>query len=559
MEFVCLLAVVVGIAVLFFKNRAARRRAEEALAASERSLAELRQAYSEGMSRYGALEAAFQSAQQDLTRFRPIVDVEAYAAEVRANADQHWYAAQAEVQNLRTGALAQAAESRAEAERRWAAAQAEVQRLQAQTTAERDAILTRAHEEAHRIAGEALDALKQKKELEHTLQALRNTINGYGLDYLTPSFGLLEELGEQYEFAQAGAQLKAAIARAKSMVRTGGAAQCDYVEANRRLTAIAFAIDAFNGKVDSALASVKHDNYGVLQQEIRDGFQMVNHLGEAFRNARIVPAYLQAQLDVLKWAVAVHELKVREREEQRAIRERMREEAKAAKEYERALREAAKDEESARRAVEKALADMAKAENEAQRAKLEAKLAELTSRLEAAEEKGRRALSMAQQTKAGHVYVISNVGSFGEDVLKIGMTRRLEPLDRVKELGDASVPFEFDVHTLIRSEDAPALERDLHRAFLDCQVNKVNPRKEFFRVDLAKVKAAVEERGLQTSWTIAAAAREWRESQALEKRLRTDAGARAEWERAQAAEMERSLAEELAGGADERDETAAAQ
>ncbi|MBO9651606.1 MAG: GIY-YIG nuclease family protein [Variovorax sp.] len=122
---------------------------------------------------------------------------------------------------------------------------------------------------------------------------------------------------------------------------------------------------------------------------------------------------------------------------------------------------------------------------------------------------------MAQQTRAGHCYVISNEGSFGSDVLKIGMTRRLEPLDRVRELGDASVPFEFDVHALIYSEDAPSLERILHREFNAQRVNMVNPRKEFFRVGLAAVKKKLKETGLEADFTMTAAAREFRETQAL--------------------------------------------
>lgn len=92
---------------------------------------------------------------------------------------------------------------------------------------------------------------------------------------------------------------------------------------------------------------------------------------------------------------------------------------------------------------------------------------------------------MAQQTKAGHVYVISNIDQKpGENVFNVGMTRLLEPLDRVRELGDASVPFAFDVHAMMWSEDAPALERASHIEFAQAQMNKVNPRKEFFRVGL---------------------------------------------------------------------------
>ena len=126
---------------------------------------------------------------------------------------------------------------------------------------------------------------------------------------------------------------------------------------------------------------------------------------------------------------------------------------------------------------------------------------------------------MAQQTRSGHVYVISNVGSFGEDVYKIGMTRRLEPHDRVRELGDASVPFELDVHAMIPSADAPALERGLHQRFLSRQLNKVNPRKEFFRVTLQELREEITRIGIDASWTIAAEAREYRESLEVERAL----------------------------------------
>ena len=98
---------------------------------------------------------------------------------------------------------------------------------------------------------------------------------------------------------------------------------------------------------------------------------------------------------------------------------------------------------------------------------------------------------MAEQTRAGHIYVISNVGSFGEGVFKIGMTRRLEPLERVRELGDASVPFLFDVHAIIYCQDAPSVEKRLHSTFDKYRVNRANGRKEFFRVAPEQVEAEV--------------------------------------------------------------------
>ena len=100
-------------------------------------------------------------------------------------------------------------------------------------------------------------------------------------------------------------------------------------------------------------------------------------------------------------------------------------------------------------------------------------------------------LEREANAKAGFVYVISNIGSFGEDVYKIGMTRRLEPMDRIKELSSASVPFEFDVHAMIFSENAPELENILHKHFESNSVNKVNLRKEFFRVSLDEIEDVV--------------------------------------------------------------------
>ncbi|EIN4959750.1 GIY-YIG nuclease family protein, partial [Escherichia coli] len=148
---------------------------------------------------------------------------------------------------------------------------------------------------------------------------------------------------------------------------------------------------------------------------------------------------------------------------------------------------------------------------------LEQKIAELQLKYEEAEAKNQRAISMAQQTRSGHVYIISNIGSFGEDVYKIGMTRRLEPLDRVRELGDASVPFSFDVHAMIYSDDAPSLENHLHKVFNEKQVNKINSRKEFFNVNLKEIKSVIEDMNINAHWTMFAEAKEYRESLAIEQ------------------------------------------
>jgi hypothetical protein len=366
---------------------------------------------------------------------------------------------------------------------------------------------------------------------------------------MIPSHSLLDDLAETYSHTEAGKQLKVARDYSKLMATQKRAAECDYVEKIRRDTAVRFVVDAFNGKVDSILSRAKVDNFGTLQQEIKDAAALVNHNGSAFRNARILKEYIDARIDELVWAVRTYELREREKEEQRQIREQMREEEKARREYERAMRDAAKEQDLIRRAMEKAQSQIARA-TEAQKAQFEAQLAELEEKLRQAEEKNQRALSMAQQTKAGHVYIISNIGSFGEHVYKVGLTRRLEPLDRVRELGDASVPFSFDVHAMIWSEDAPELERTLHRKFFEAQVNKVNPRKEFFRVGLADLRATVEDMGLNVSWTMTAAAAQYRESLAIARQIESDPELRDKW-------FKQQIAYEAALENDEESETEA--
>ncbi|WP_297260478.1 DUF4041 domain-containing protein [uncultured Desulfovibrio sp.] len=464
----------------------------ERLDAAEKEVKELRQQVSQTRGSLEQEQAALREARQQLERYQPIMDVEGEADKLRAEA---------------AAALAEAQSKLADAARR-----ADGTLQEAYGRAER--IEKEARARAEEIAGDAFAAQGRVKEYEKALQALKNAVEGYGDEYIKPSESVLDDLAEHFGYDEAGEKFKAAKARTKAMIKQGTAAECDYVEDYRRKTAVAFVIDAFNGKTDSTLARVKTDNLGKLQQEIEDAFALVNLNGQAFRNARITPAYRDARLEELRWAVALVVLREKEREEQRAIRERIREEEKARREYEKAMREAARDEERVQAAMEKARAELARASEE-QKAQYEAQLAALQEKLTEAEARSQRALSMAQQTRSGHVYVISNVGSFGEDVFKIGMTRRLEPLDRVRELGDASVPFAFDVHAMIYSEDAPTLENALHRKFNELRLNKVNPRKEFFRVNLGDIRAATQEMGLTAQFTMLAQAQEYRESLAM--------------------------------------------
>lgn len=395
-----------------------------------------------------------------------------------------------------------------------------------------DKIIQEANRKAEEIAGEAMKALNNQKELEKTAKAMQNIIEGYGDQYLVPTYSILDDLADEFGHTEAGVKLKNSREYTRKLIEENKAAKCDYVEAYRKSTAINFVLDAFNGKVDSILSKVKKDNFGTLEQKIRDAYQIVNNNGKAFRDAVITQDYLNARTAELKWAVIAQELKWQEQEEQRMIREQIREEEKARREFERAIKEAQKEEETLKRLIEKAQKEVSRATDE-QKVKFEEQLKELEGKLKEAEEKNQRALSMAQQTKSGNVYVISNIGSFGEDVYKIGMTRRLEPLDRIRELGDASVPFEFDVHSLIYSENAPGLESELHKKFLRLQMNKVNPRKEFFRITLADIKNEIDKMNINVKWTMTAEARQYRESLAIEQAISNDKQKQEEWEKYQ--------------------------
>lgn len=382
---------------------------------------------------------------------------------------------------------------------------------------EANRIIELAQTQAQEIAGDAYDAKQKADSYASAIKAMKNTIEGYNDDYIIPNHSVLDDLAEEFSFKEAGERLKQVRKRMREMVKHGHAGDCDYVEPHRRTYAIHFAVDAFNGKVDTALAKVKHDNYGKIKQEIIDAFALVNHNGAPFKNARINQSFLDTRQEELKWAVSTHELRQIELAEQREIKQQIREEEKARKEIEKAIKEAEKEERILQKALEKARAELATA-NEEQRMEFEAQLADLENKLVEAEERGQRALSMAHQTRRGHVYVISNIGSFGDNIFKIGMTRRLEPLDRVKELGDASVPFSFDIHAMIYSEDAPTLEKELHRRFERESVNKINPRKEFFKTSLAEIRQVVEQQNLSdVHWTMKAEAAEYRESLAIEK------------------------------------------
>ncbi|ETX09616.1 hypothetical protein MUS1_06735 [Marinomonas ushuaiensis DSM 15871] len=231
----------------------------------------------------------------------------------------------------------------------------------------------------------------------------------------------------------------------------------------------------------SAAALVDWNNINRLIQRATDTFNEINASGITVKTYLEEP-YLKLKIEELRLSYeldqAKQDLKEAEREEALVIREAEREEKR--------IKDAVVKAEKERKIMEKLVADeLAKLESSTEEQKA---LYELhKQQLGELKDKEKRAISLAQTTRAGYVYVISNKTSFGDGVVKIGMTRRADPNERVKELGDASVPEFFDVHAFAFTEDAPTLEKYLHNKFSDHRVNMVNGRKEFFYVEPREV------------------------------------------------------------------------
>jgi hypothetical protein len=192
----------------------------------------------------------------------------------------------------------------------------------------------------------------------------------------------------------------------------------------------------------------------------------------------------------------------------------MREEQKVQQEAEKAKLDAEKEERDYQKALDKAKAEISKTTG-AELDSLNEKIKGLEQSLQKAQELKARAISRAQETKSGHVYIISNIGSFGENVFKFGMTRRLDPQDRIDELGNASVPFDFDVHGLIYTDNAPELENKLHKHLNHKRINLVHLRREFFNVTIEEVEQVVKELNLDLQLSKIAEAKEYRMSQSI--------------------------------------------
>jgi hypothetical protein len=273
-------------------------------------------------------------------------------------------------------------------------------------------------------------------------------------------------------------------------------------------------LKAFNAEFDFIRTKMRHSTYATALSKLSRLSEQLTKLGET-ANVSISHEYFS--LKVYELEAWQEELKHREdlKQEKKKQQALLRKQAKVS----------TGDTEELEDDIYYRKSDLKKAQRLAQQLhgasskKVEKQIATLQKEIQTLEAKFARATSQAQVTKAGYIYVISNIGSFGEGVVKIGMTRRLEPTDRVRELGDASVPFRFDIHTLAFVDNAPMIENLLHKKFDKNRVNTDNPRKEFFKVSPKKVAEAMEALEVESDWYFEIEAKEYRESLLIREAL----------------------------------------
>lgn len=335
---------------------------------------------------------------------------------------------------------------------------------------------------------------KQKEVLEEDVVELKET-------KLLQDFGLYEPM---YDFAyssQYQERLCACREEQKHMVKVGEAAVCNTnwtvngsLSAGKKMTNnnITSALLVFNTECENAVNRVKFNNYDSMKKRVERIYKKINSLN-AVNDIKISADYLELKMQELALAYEYSRKKQEEKERAREQREIERENLKVQREIEAERKRIEKEKIHYQNIMARLMEQMEQEKSEARkqfiREKIDAARGELAELDKALKDVDYRAAN----DRAGYVYVISNIGAFGEGVYKIGMTRRLEPKDRIDELGGASVPFRFDIHAMIFSDDAPKLETALHNAFADRRVNMVNGRKEFFRVPLEEIERVVTE------------------------------------------------------------------
>jgi len=434
-------------------------------------------------------------------RFAPVVDTEVEVARLRAEAEKDRAAAVQDLKRLRFDAEAEVARLRAESDKNQEAARQELNHVRG---------------EAQGLAAQYAIGRARYEELGREVASLEESLSSVEIGLYRPHFTFADS--ESYKAA-----IEASREHQKALIKSDQAAVCGTSwtvggserEGERMVKQTQKVIlRAFNAESEAAVANVSWSNYAVMEARIDKVFEVLNKLGTVLQ-VKLTDAYRVSRQEELKLVFEAAEKRQQERDELRRRHAEQREEEKVQRELQREQEEAAKDEAVYQKALVKAQAQL-QATADGEREGMLQRIQELEVDLAAARDRKERAIAQAQLTKVGHVYVISNIGTFGEHVIKIGLTRRLDPAERVHELGDASVPFPFDIHALIYSENAPELEKRLHDHFWDRRLNWANDRKEFFRIEVPELQAQLTELGLKTELLTMCEAKQYRQTLAAQ-------------------------------------------
>lgn len=271
----------------------------------------------------------------------------------------------------------------------------------------------------------------------------------------------------------------------------------------------------FNSESDNIITNISTKNIDSMRNKINKSYETLNKIFSV-DGVKLSEKMLELKLEQLN-LVYTYELKrEQEIEIQKEIKAQMVEEEKVRREIEKEKKKIEKDQLQFSNEINKLIKYVQSTSSDVEKELYIEKIKTLEEKIKVLEIDKETVLERENNAKAGFVYIISNIGSFGENIYKIGMTRRLEPMDRIKELSSASVPFEFDVHAMIFSDDAPALETKLHQHFKDQSVNKVNLRKEFFKVSLTEIEDFIKENFNNTvQFTYIPVAKDYRQSLAI--------------------------------------------
>lgn len=349
------------------------------------------------------------------------------------------------------------------------------------------------------IRSQIMEAKSELAAMEEKMAATRQQILVFEDAVLLESFALYVPKFQLTNSAEYKDRLDRVRLNQKALIKSGGAASgnLDW-EVNGKKSdgkklvgdMMKLLIRSFNNECDYCVDNVKFDNVELGESRIRKSFEACNKLGRVMTVA-LTSAFLSLKLEELHLAHEYQSKKQEEKEAAKKAREELREQQKLEQEIRAARDKILKERKHFSAALKSLTSRLAAATEPQERAELQARIDEVQATRDELDREEKLIDYREQNAKAGYVYVISNVGAFGEGVYKIGMTRRLEPMDRVDELGDASVPFWFDVHAMVFSENAPALEAKLHERFAAGRLNKVNGRKEFFRADIKEIEAVI--------------------------------------------------------------------